>query len=176
MERFITRKTTRNIKLKETKNDFKESNDQIKEVMSIVGQLEEEEYESETEEEEPIYVYTDGACTNNGRSNARAGFGVYFGKDDPRNVSEAYNGPQTNNVAELLAIVKALTILREEIDNGEKIIIYSDSTYSIRCCTEYGENGKKELDEKKGVEIPNAKIVKWLMDFVRERKILNLGI
>ena len=69
MERFITRKTTKNIKLKETKNDFEESNDQIKrEVMSIVGQLEEEEeYESETEEEDPIYVYTDGACSNNGK-------------------------------------------------------------------------------------------------------------
>ena len=147
MERFITRKTTKNIKLKETKNDFEESNDQIKrEVMSIVGQLEEEEeYESETEEEDPIYVYTDGACSNNGKKNARAGFGVYFGKDDPRNASESYNGPQTNNVAELLAIIKALTILRQEIDNGEKIIIYSDSTYSIRCCTEYGEKWRKKI-------------------------------
>ncbi len=172
MERFITRKTTKNIKLKETKNDYKESNNQIKrEVMSIVGQLEEEEYESETEEEEPIYVYTDGACSNNGKKNARAGFGVYFGKDDPRNVSEAYNGPQTNNVAELLAIIKALTILRQEIDNGEKIIIYSDSTYSIRCCTEYGEKmEKKNWMKKKGVEIPNAKIVKVAYQFCKGKK------
>ena len=83
--------------MKETKNDFKESNDQIKrEVMSIVGQLEAGEYEKK-EEEEPIYVYIDGACTNNGRSNASR-IWCYFEKDDPRNVSEAYNGPQTNNV------------------------------------------------------------------------------
>jgi len=81
-----------------------------------------EEYVSEEDEKEPIIVYTDGACSNNGRSNARAGFGVYFGKDDPRNVSEAYKGPQTNNVAELLAIIKALSILRQEIDNGEKLL------------------------------------------------------
>ena len=96
------------------------------------------------QEQEPIFVYTDGACTNNGKPTARAGFGVYFGKDDPRNVSEAYKGPQTNNVAELLAIIKALSILRQEIEDGEKIVIYSDSTYSIRCCTDYGEKMEKK--------------------------------
>ena len=36
-------------------------------------------------------VYTDGACSNNGKPYARAGYGVYFGKDDPRNVSETFN-------------------------------------------------------------------------------------
>ena len=105
--------------------------------------------ESETEEEKPICVYTDGACTNNGKKNAKAGFGVYFGKDDPRNVSESYNGPQTNNVAELLAIIKALSILREEIESGQNIVIYSDSTYSIRCCTDYGEKMEKKNWMKK---------------------------
>ena len=68
-----------------------------------------------------INVYTDGACINNGKKNARAGFGVYFGEDDPRNASESYTGKQTNNVAEMLGVVKALTILKEEIENGENI-------------------------------------------------------
>jgi ribonuclease HI len=170
MERFIIRKTTRNIKLKK---ETSSGDDKIieREVMSSINQLEEEEYESETEEQEPIYVYTDGACSNNGRTNARAGFGVYFGKDDPRNVSESYNGPQTNNVAELLAIIKALSILRQEIDNGEKIVIYSDSKYSIRCCTDYGEKCEKNnWIKKKGVEIPNAKIVKVAYGFCKGRK------
>ena len=84
-------------------------------------------------------VYTDGACSNNGKEYARAGYGVYFGENDERNVSESYTGPQTNNVAELLAIIKALTILQEEIMLGYKVVIYSDSTYAIRCCTTYGK-------------------------------------
>ena len=169
MERFITRKTTRNVKLKKEKLSSDKTIE--REVMSCLNQLEEEEYVSETEEEEPIYVYTDGACTNNGKANARAGFGVYFGKDDPRNVSEAYNGPQTNNVAELLAIIKALSILRQEIEDGKKIVIYSDSTYSIRCCTDYGEKcEKKNWMKKKGVEIPNAKIVKVAYGFCKGKK------
>ena len=35
------------------------------------------------------YVYTDGACSNNGRQNAKAGIGIYFKENDERNVSEA---------------------------------------------------------------------------------------
>ena len=30
------------------------------------------------------YVYTDGACLNNGKHNALAGIGIFFGKDDKR--------------------------------------------------------------------------------------------
>jgi len=29
-------------------------------------------------------VYTDGACSNNGRRNAQAGIGVWWGPNDPR--------------------------------------------------------------------------------------------
>ena len=32
------------------------------------------------EDNRPIYVYTDGACTNNGKPNAKAGYGVWFFK------------------------------------------------------------------------------------------------
>ena len=77
-----------------------------------------------------INVYTDGACVDNGKPYARAGYGVYFGANDSRNVSESYKGLQTNNVAELLAIIKAMTILKENIMNGEVVNIYSDSKYN----------------------------------------------
>ena len=29
----------------------------------------------------PINIYTDGACSNNGKPDARAGFGVWFGEE-----------------------------------------------------------------------------------------------
>ena len=38
-------------------------------------------------------------------------YGVYFGPDDPRNISERLEGSlQTNNRAELTAILKALDV------------------------------------------------------------------
>ena len=47
------------------------------------------------------YVYTDGACSNNGSLNAKAGIGIYFGENDIRNVSQPVVGKQSNNTAEL---------------------------------------------------------------------------
>ena len=169
MERFIIRKTTRNVKLKKEPEQSNMKKDMEHKINNQINELCVEEYVSE--DEEPIIVYTDGACSNNGRSNARAGFGVYFGKDDPRNVSEAYNGLQTNNVAELLAIIKALSILRQQIEDGEKIVIYSDSKYAIRCCTDYGAKcEKKNWKKTKFEEIPNAKIVKTAYLFCKGKK------
>ena len=57
-----------------------------------------------------INVYTDGACSNNGKPGAKAGIGVYFGVEDERNVSRKISGKQTNNRAELLAIMEVFQI------------------------------------------------------------------
>ena len=124
-------------------------------------------------QEPPINVYTDGACSNNGKPDARAGFGDYFGKDDNRNVSESFTGIQTNNRAELLAIIKALTILKEKIDEGQKVNIYTDSAYSIRCCTTYGEKMAKKGWKNKGKDIPNVKIVKVAYNFCKKYNNIN---
>ena len=110
-----------------------------------------------------INVYTDGACLDNGKPYARAGYGIWFGEDDPRNTSESYKGKQTNNIAELLAIIKTLTILDAEIKDNRIINIYSDSKYSIRCCTTYGEKCYKKLwvnPNNKNKPIPNVELVK----------------
>ena len=87
--------------------------------------------------ENPTYVETDGACTNNGKINAKAGFGVYFSEGDPRNISQkvSSNYNQTNNIAELLAIYSALNILKDDIKIGKKVIIYTDSEYCIGVIT-----------------------------------------
>lgn len=74
----------------------------------------------------PLVVYTDGACPANGTGEARAGYGVFFGRDDPRNVSRALEGRvQTNNRAELMGAIAAL----EALDPGTAVEIRTDSTY-----------------------------------------------
>tara|TARA_Y100000590_G_scaffold468169_1_gene649823 strand:+ start:1650 stop:2342 length:693 start_codon:yes stop_codon:yes gene_type:complete len=106
-----------------------------------------------------IIVYTDGSCYNNGKRNAKAGIGIYFGPNDRRNISERITGKQTNNTAELKAIIKTIQLLETEIKEGKNIMIYSDSKYSIRCCTTYGEKLYK-LNWKKNKPIPNLELVK----------------
>ena len=117
---------------------------------------------------EPINIYTDGACSNNGRPDARAGFGIWFKEGDSRNTSESFTGIQTNNRAELLAIIRALTIMREEIEQGQRINIYTDSTYSIRCCTTYGERMSKKGWQNKGADIPNRELVEVAYNFCKK--------
>ena len=86
-----------------------------------------------------MFVYTDGACSNNGKIGAKAGIGVYFGEDDKRNVSESIPGKQTNNTAELNALIQTYAIIENDIINGKKVAIVSDSTYAIKCVSTYGE-------------------------------------
>jgi len=103
------------------------------------------------------YVYTDGACSNNGKINALAGIGIFFGVDDVRNVSRKIDGKQTNNAAELSAIIQTYSIIENDIRSGKKIAIVSDSEYAIKCCSTYGE---KCYRKKWAVDIPNKELVK----------------
>ncbi|KAF6742828.1 ribonuclease H-like domain-containing protein, partial [Ephemerocybe angulata] len=73
----------------------------------------------------PIEIYVDGAGLNNGRKNARAGSGAYWGPDCARNFSIRVPDQQTNNRGELYAV---LTVLRVESPQ-HTLLIYSDSEY-----------------------------------------------
>jgi len=104
-----------------------------------------------------FYVYTDGACSNNGKENASAGIGIFFGIDDIRNVSKKIEGKQTNNTAELSAIIETYSIIENDIRNGKKIAIVSDSEYAIKCVSFYGE---KCYQKGWITDIPNKELVK----------------
>ena len=112
------------------------------------------------------YVYTDGACSNNGRDNALAGIGVFFGINDNRNISKKIEGKQTNNTAEVSAIIETYYIIENDILNGKKIAIVSDSEYAIKCVSSYGEKCYK-----KGwnVDIPNKELVKTAYEMYKDK-------
>jgi ribonuclease HI len=97
-------------------------------------------------------VYTDGACKKNGAKDAVGGYGIFFGKEDPRNVSQRLEGKVTNNLAELTAIIECLKRVQ-----GQRVGIYTDSQYAILCCTTYGEKCKKK---KWDSTIPNVELVR----------------
>jgi ribonuclease HI len=114
-----------------------------------------------------LYIYTDGACINNGSDNARAGIGIYFSKDDLRNVSKELlkedDKKLTNNIAELKAVIEAIKIVKnDEIPN--KIII-TDSEYVIKCATTYGKKlSENNWKTKEGKNPPNYNLVKKLYE------------
>lgn len=112
------------------------------------------------------FVYTDGACSNNGKSNAKAGIGIYFGKDDIRNLSKKIHGKQTNNTAELSAIIETYFIIENDILQGKNITIVSDSEYAIKCVSSYG---LKCHNKNWNQEIPNKELVKTLFNLYKDK-------
>jgi len=115
--------------------------------------------------EPDYYVYTDGACSKNGTRVASAGIGIFFGENDLRNVSEKLIGKQTNNLAELTAIVKTHAIIRSDILSGKKVAIVTDSEYAIKCVSTYGEKCYKQ---NWNVDIPNKELVKIAYELYKD--------
>lgn len=116
-----------------------------------------------------IIVFTDGSCSGNGKKCARAGYGIYFPCGEFNNTSDAFTiAPVTNQRAELYAIYKALTQITENYE-FKKILIYSDSLYSIRCVTLWIKNWEKNNwigTNKK--EIKNLDIIKPIYDIINK--------
>ena len=112
------------------------------------------------------YVYTDGACSNNGKANAEAGIGIYFGEDDSRNLSKRVDGNQTNNAAELNAIIIAYCIIEDDIASGKKVAIVTDSEYAMKCASSYGEKCSGEGWSK---DIPNKELVKLAYETYKDK-------
>ena len=82
---------------------------------------------TETFKSNDINIFTDGSTFNNqakDKSKARAGVGVYFGKDDKRNISFSLNNTKykkTNQVAQILAIIMGIeTLIKTEIVGKKK--------------------------------------------------------
>lgn len=113
------------------------------------------------------YVYTDGACSNNGKPTAEAGIGIFFGINDIRNVSKKIKGKQTNNIAELTAIIETYYIIENDIINGKNVAIVSDSEYAIKCVSSYGE---KCSNQGWDVNIPNKEFVKTAYELYKNKK------
>lgn len=108
--------------------------------------------------QDTFIIYTDGACKHNGSDKAKAGIGVYFNKHNSvniPNVSERLTTiKQTNNVAELTAILRALELCYEyNIKN--QILIYTDSDYSMKCIEIWYPQWKKEnkMKDRKNIDI-----------------------
>ncbi|KAI5306691.1 replication factor A protein 2 [Ascosphaera pollenicola] len=118
-----------------------------------------------------VPVYTDGACSGNGRVSGRAGIGVYFGPNDLRNIAEPLSGTrQTSARAELAAIARALEIVRRDFN----IAVFSDSKYAVNCLTNWyvgwQRNNWKTSD---GRPVENKDIIQYILQKIEEREKLS---
>ncbi|KPM40389.1 hypothetical protein AK830_g6180 [Neonectria ditissima] len=118
-------------------------------------------------QEDILQIYTDGSSLANGKKESRAGLGVFFGNGDPRNLSEKLPGePQTNQRAELMAILRALEIAPLE----QTVQILTDSQYSINCVTQWALSwDRKGWKTATGGEVKNQDIIRNVLARMTER-------
>ena len=118
------------------------------------------------------FVYTDGSCFNNGNIESLAGIGIYFDENSTKNVSKLIESTnkQSNNSAELMAIIEAYEIIKNDL-NSKKICIFTDSEYSIKCATSYGEKCNSNNWIK---NIPNKELVKQIYNIYSSNNNLML--
>lgn len=106
-------------------------------------------------DEDEIVVYTDGSATNNGREDAEAGAGIYYGPGDVRN--RAIRVPNelqpSNNIGEILAIKEAI----EDNPKDVPLRIISDSKTVIEGLTKHLREWEDDgfLTTKKRATIPS---------------------
>jgi len=131
-------------------------------------------------ENNDLIVFTDGSTINNGKKNAKAGFGVYW--PYLNHLSGSYTLPnnevQTNNRAEYRACIQALK-QADEIDpnRNKKLIIYSDSMLLINSMTKWiytwRKNNWKKADKN---PVLNQDLLEILSSYIiGSTKIRNIN-
>ncbi len=150
-----------------------EAEDYILNINSVSTEFFENIYSKFDDSKVDYFVYTDGSCYNNGKINAISAIGIFFEENNNKNVSKIVDSldfNHTNNSAELLAILQAYELIKDDLVN-KKISIVTDSDYSIKCATSYGEKCAKQHWNK---NIPNKNLVKNLYIIYKTNPNLKL--
>ena len=128
-----------------------------------------------------LNLFTDGACSDNGKRSAKGGYGVHvYGKPQYDISTPLFpNEQQTNNRGELRAIQAALDLIEQ--NQGEwgttytEYFIWSDSEYSIHSLTKWAKGWKASGWKKRdGQPIQNIDIIKPLYERIQRMPRVSL--
>lgn len=135
-----------------------------------------------------MLLYADGACLDNGRPNARGGCGFVFRPADPSepighdyvNFRLETKGPtgavfnQTNNRAELRAIISALNFRAWHGEGWDRLVVATDSAYAVDGITNHMKPWlRRNWRTAKGTEVMNRDL--WEELLARLRKFQTYG-
>ncbi|KAK7042220.1 ribonuclease H1 [Favolaschia claudopus] len=108
----------------------------------------------------PTHVYIASSCVCAGKPNVKAGSGVYWGPNNPRNTMSSVPGKQSDARAALFAVTLALLSAAPD----QTLVIYTPSLFVIRTfCYWTGTNYTE------GWPCENADIIKVTAELLRSR-------
>ena len=125
-----------------------------------------------------IYIFTDGSSRRS-KEYFNSGIGVYLGYQCT-NIKEQYHD-KTNNMCELLAVDYAFKLIikyhREIIELGKAIKIVSDSEYTIKACSIWLAQWKKNnWKTKSGEDVKNRDLIESIDGSMTRIKLINSKI
>lgn len=132
----------------------------------------------ETDNDNKLYIFSDGGCKSNGKKKTSAGYSVFFTEDENSpfckfNKTDIIFDEPTNNKAELSAILLIFEIIYNNIDlfKTYEILICTDSMYSINCIDKWSKNWvKNNWKNAKGENVKNQDIIKNILE---KKKYIN---
>ncbi|KAI5836804.1 ribonuclease H-like domain-containing protein [Morchella snyderi] len=128
-----------------------------------------------------IAIFVDGACRNNGKDTARAGYGVFFGDGSKYNTKGLVDcgKKQTSQVAEIIAALKALEVLNEVWKNVGlmEVVLVTDSDYVAKSMCEYIWKWQKNgFKTRKGKKVENEGLLRMLNERIDDLKENGLEV
>lgn len=145
-------------------------NDDVKETQQDVFIHLPDVHKKPDEDNYKTHIFTDGACTNNGKRNANAAWGLVVVADKGYTVLYTDSGaipksePQTNQRAELQGLLKGLRQAKRIQEHYPGLTtIWSDSQYAINCASVWGPKWKANGWKKQGGPIQHFDLIRDLV-------------
>jgi ribonuclease HI len=124
-----------------------------------------------------LVVFTDGACSANGKKNAKGSYSMVWPDYPEMDGGWPLEGEKaTNNRAEMMGLIKSFEIA-DVIDPERKkhLEVYTDSMFMINCVTKWLANWKKNGFKKSdGSSVLNQDLLR-LIDALRLKRVLVLN-
>jgi ribonuclease HI len=116
---------------------------------------------------QPVVIYTDGACSGNGRADAIGGWAAILVYPSEERELSGSESPATNQRMELRAAIEGLTALADP----SQVTLYSDSRYLVNCFRDswhetWRQNGWRNSGRK---EVANRELWEELLEHVERR-------
>lgn len=123
-----------------------------------------------------VEIYTDGACSDNGKSTARGGWAVVMRalRKKTSNTRECVaekvlmgnKHATTNNEMELTAILEGLKAQKPDSIHAHAYHVYTDSKYAINCIEDWSKNWKRNgWKTKDGLPVKNKELIQEILKY-----------
>jgi ribonuclease HI len=125
-----------------------------------------------------VGIFTDGACSKNGKVGARASWAFYF--PDHKSFSNAGrvpdDQPQTNQRGELMAIYEAIKTAELNFPSAlTDLKIYTDSMYSKNCLTTWISNWvRNNWKTSQGGDVIHRDLIEETVNMLSKFKSFNI--